>query len=281
VIFKDPLHVYRTPVGAQNANGNHYQNMSSQGANGGPYARASVGSASQAILAPIRPRPSPPILQNGVGIMQPVDAQGVPSDQYGLFGYTFDGQTFADSDLPPRMRQDLVQPENVYEKRRSMPGTGTLPQPGFGSLQNTKQQHGILGDSDSAIDIGYPGNSSAWLHSSISPAGPLSAAALPNLLHTGFNPGVDDHASQRPLDSLPQALFPPQSEQQFPEYWLNATPDTYQNPQWASLGLPGNQLQLSPETYRVHTNSISPTAYHGFQGVAQESSSMWNCLATS
>jgi hypothetical protein len=273
--------VYRPTVGAPNANGKHYQNMSSQGAHGGPYARASVGSASQAILAPIAPRPSPPLLQSGVGITQPLDAQGVPLDQYGLFGYSFDGQTFADSDLPPRMRQDPVQPGNVYEKRRSMPGTGIIPQPGFDLYQITKQQHGSLGDSDSGIDIGYPGNSSAWSYSSTSSAGPPLAAAFPNLPITGIYPTADDQAPHRPMGSLPQALLSPQSDQQFPECWPNATPDSYQNPQWASLGLHENQLQFSSEARREHINSINPTAYHGFQGVAQESDSMWECLATS
>jgi len=273
--------VYRPTISAPNANGKHYQNVSSRGATGAPYARASVGSASQAILAPIAPCPSPPVLHNGVGIMQPVDTQGVFSDQYGLLGYTFDGQTFADSDLPPRMRQDPAQPRNVYEKRRSMPGIGTMPHPGFGLLQNTKQQLGSLGDSDSGIDIGYLGNSSTWSHSSTSSAGPPLAVALPNLPMTGFYPAADDRASQRPLGSLPPTLLPPQPDQRTPVYWLNARPDSYQNPQWVSLGLHENQLQFSPEAQRVNTDSVNLSAYHGFPGVAQESSSMWECLVTS
>lgn len=267
--------MYRPTVGPPNANGKHYQNMLSQGVHGGPYARASVGSASQAILAPIAPRPSPPLLPNGVGITQLVDDHGVPMDQYGPFGYSFDGHTLADSDLPPRVHQDPVQPGNVYEKRRSMPGTITMPHPGFELLQSTKQQRGSLGDSDSGIDVGYPGNSSAWSHSSTSSAGPPLAAALADLPMTGIYPAADDQASQRLLGSLPQALILPQSDQQFPEYWPNATPESYQNPQWASLGLHENQLQFSPEAHRVHTASIPPTAYHGFQDLAQENSSMW------
>lgn len=266
--------MYRPTVGAPITNGRHYQNMLSQGVQGGPSARASVGSASQAILAPIAPRPSPPLLPNGVGITQPVEDHGVPVVQYGLFGYSFDEHTFADSDLPPIMHQDSVQPGNVYERRRSMPGTITMPHPGSGLLQNTKHQHGSLGDSDSGIDVGYPGNSSAWSHSSTSSAGPPLTAALPDLPMTGIYPAADDQASQRLLGSLPQALILPQSDQQFPECWLNATPESYQNPQWASPRQHEYQMQFSPEVHRVHTTSIPPSAYHGFQEVAQKNSSM-------
>lgn len=165
--------------------------MPPQGPNAGPFARASAGSASQAVLAPIAPRPSPPMLQNGVVVTPPAIGQGMPSDQYGLFGYTFDGQTFADSDLPPRMRQDPAQQENVYEKRQSVPGTNLGPQPAPGPLQRPKQQHGGMGDSDSGIDMGFPGFPSEWSHSSISSADPPVAATLPDQPITGMNSTTD------------------------------------------------------------------------------------------
>ena len=281
VVFKDPLSAYRPTVGATNGNGIHYQNMSSQEVGGGPFARVSAGSASQAVLPPIAPRPSPPSFQNGASAAPPVDAQGVPTDQFGLFGYTFDGQTFADSDLPPRMRQDLMQQGNPYEKRRSTLGAVTVPQHRLGSLQHLKHQHVSTGEGDIGIDMGYPRIPSEWSHSSTSSAGPPMAAAQPNQTAAGISPTTDEPALQKPVDLLPRALLPSQSDRRLPEQWLNTTPDSYQNAQWASFEPHDDQQQYGSGAHVVRADEISRTTWHDIQGAAQETFGMQQPSTTS
>ena len=90
---------------ATHGNGVHYQNIGAPNGLSGPSPRSQAGPANQFVLPPIAPRPSPPISQNGTTHSSVMDANGAPTDQYGLFGYSFDGRTFEESDLPPRMRQ--------------------------------------------------------------------------------------------------------------------------------------------------------------------------------
>ena len=243
--------------------------MSSQSISGAQFARIPPGSTNQAVLAPLAPRPSPPISQHGAPVEQSLGFQGLPADQYALFGYTFNGQTFADNDLPPRMRQGLTQQTNPYEKSRLGSQVRSVPHEGPQAQPHPKLQYVSTGDSDSGIDMGYPGSTSEVSHSSTSSAGPPMALTQhdPSSAETTHSTNIP--APPRRVDSLPQALFPPQADQQFSDCWINTTPDGYQNSQWESFGPHADQQQHGFEAYGVHASSTSPTVWHSGHGAPQ------------
>lgn len=273
VIFKDPVHAYHPPVGAASGHGNSYSTIPTQGASTGHFVRVSLGSSNPAVLAPIAPRPSPPIPQSGAGTAQPLDAQGTHNQQLGLFGYTFDGETFGESDMPPKIPRDQMQPPSLYEKGPPVSRTRSMPWNTFEAMQHPKFHHVSTGDSDSGIDMGCPGSSSEWSHSSTSSAGlPLTNPTIDQV--AGISPTIDDQAAPRGGTALPQALFPPRSDQQFPECWLNTTPESYQKSQLTSPGMQCRQQQCTAVTPEIQANSAITPTWQSFQGTAQATATM-------
>ena len=126
VIFKDPLGAYRPSVGITQSNGAHFHSATGQTGSNGSTTRVQHGSTSQTALPPIAPRPSPPIQQSGIGA-SPVVPQTSSAEQYGLFGYTFDGQTYGQA-FP-----ETGAPSSVLSKserqRSSLDDNNILPGP--------------------------------------------------------------------------------------------------------------------------------------------------------
>ena len=257
------MHAYRPTAGTTNGNSTQYQGLSTQSVSGAAYPRVSPGSTNQAILAPLAPRPSPSIAQHGVSIGQPLNVQAVPAEQFALFGYTFDGQTFADNDLPPRMRQGSVQQANGYERSRLGSGARATSLEGHHSQQHPKLQYVGTGGSDSGVDIGHLGSASQWSHSSLSSSGTPMAPTQPNQATANTIRGSANAAPSKKTNSLPQALFPPQADQQFPECWIDSTSDNCQNAPWTPGRANSYHEQHSSGVPAVHPHDISPTTWYG------------------
>ena len=262
-------------MGATNGNSNQYQAMSTQSVGGGPFPRISPSSTNQAILAPLAPRPSPPTLQHETSIEQPLDAHGLSNNQYALFGYTFDGQAFSENDLPPRMRQDQVPETKAYEESRPFDSrVGTVPLQGFQSLPHPTRQPISHGDSDSHIDVGHPACSSEWSYSSASSTGPPMLPAQPNQIPAGIGHAPNSLIPTKHVGSVPQDLFPPQSDQPLSEGWLNTSPDNYENASWTNFELYNDQQQYGSVPHGLQPSVVSPTVWYGMQGVPQEINGM-------
>ena len=262
-------------MGAAHGNGVHYQNLSSHGGLGGPPARVQVGPNSQVVLPPIAPRPSPPMLQNGTAPSPAMGEIGLLAAQYNLFGYTFDGQTFAESDLPPRMRQQTTQRELPYDHSQTTADAGRPHSDRFQPLHYPNQQSNIVLESGNGVDLGHLGHSSTWSQrSTASTGGPISQF---NQAQLGVSPTSEDQPLHKHA-SLPQALFPPHSDQQFPEHWLSQSHESYQTAPWDSIQVQNNTSRYSQDPRPVHPNDISPTSHQGFHGAVQDIARKWRAL---
>lgn len=249
--------MYRPDMGAAHGNSVHYQNISSQNRLGPQTARVQTGPANQFVLPPIAPRPSPPANQNGSYHSSIVDTNGLPTDQYGLFEYSFDGQTFAEGDIPPKMRQNGHQDyrHNGFQmtaavEKQCPDRSESMHYPHF---QNTFVEQGNGRD-----DMSHPAFTSEW-----PPSSTATTTGHFNHMQSGIIPTSEDHSPRKRLGSLPQALFPPHSDSQFPEHFLSMGANESQKAHWGSSQPHGDCHHFAD----VYQNSISPTSYQGFDGV--------------
>ena len=231
VIFKDPLGAYRPVAGNTQSSGAHFQSMSNQAEGNGSVLRAHSGITNQAALPPIAPRPSPPTQQNGMMQASPTVAQGSTAEQYSLFGYSFDGQTygqaFSECEVPASMPSDRQHQRNSFGSDLVSPKTESISKSRFGSMQQPELQHRTTGESDSGIDMTLTGYSS---HSSTSSSGPQTVSF--NAQTQDISPTTFDQPPRRSLDHPMEALFPHYVEQILPEQYSNPEQIYYSEKQW-------------------------------------------------
>ena len=209
-----------------------------------------------------------------------MDANGIFADQYSLFGYTFDGQTFAESDLPPRVRQQQTsQRELLYSHDQNTANEERPGQNRFQSMHHPDQPSNTVLQSGNGVDLDYPAYSSEWPHGSISSTGP-SVPQL-NQAQPTLSPQDDDPSPRKRLGSLPQALFPPYSDRQFPEHWLSQTHEGYEAAQWEPIQPQNNIYHYDQGTSEVHQNNISPTSPQELQGAVRDIAGKWRGIISS
>ena len=246
--------------------------MSNQSEGNGSVLRAHSGITSQAALPPIAPRPSPPTQQSGTIQASPVVAQGSTAEQYGLFGYSFDGQTygqaFSECEVPSSIASDRQHQRNSFGSDLVSPKTESLSKSRFGSMQQPKLHHRTTGESDSGIDMTLTGYSS---HSSTSSSGPPTipfSAQIQDISPTTF-----DQPPRRSLDHHIEALFPHYVEQILPEQYNNPEQVYYSERQWPSQTTTINQQPFAAADCHLPPDPLTTASYpesnvpsQGFQG---------------
>ena len=239
--------------------------------------RVQSASTSQAALPPIAPRPSPPIQQNVTGLPPAVVTQGPSAEQYGLFGYTFDGQTygqtFSETNVPSNTLLYSEQQRGSFDDNHVVVETESLPKSHLGSTQEPKLRHRTTGESDSGIDMTFAAYSS---HSSSSSSGPPTMPFVPQTQEVS-PPSIA--LPQRSLDPLPQALFPPHIDQIFPEQWRNVEHKNYTRWQWPSHPPSSENRPFVTVQAQLHPSEITPTTYHGIPTPIQGSTGKTSFLS--
>lgn len=195
--------------------------------------RAQSGSTSQATLPPIAPRPSPPMQQNVSVQPTQIVAQGSVPEQYSLFGYSFDGQTYgqalSDNDMSSNVLPQFQHQRSSSENDRVSPKTEGISKTRLGSVHQPELQHRSTGESDSGIDMSYTTYSS---HSSTSSNGLPTIPFNPQLQE--ISPTSFDQPPRRSVDQPMEALFPPYIEQMHHEQYNNPEQAYYSSRQWPS-----------------------------------------------
>lgn len=222
-------------MGVTQTNGAHFQNPIGHTGTNGSMLRVQSGPTGQAALPPIAPRPSPPIQQHGFGQAPPI-VPPAGSTEYGLFGYTFDGQTYGqavpDTEVPLTGRTVPEQHRNSFTNDSHIrPESHSLANGCHEFKQQPELQHRNTGESDSGIDMTFAGYSS---HSSTSSGGVPAIHFAPQTQEFGYTP--IDPLPRQSLDSLPQALFPPPppptNDVNYSEQWSNAGQQYHSKWQW-------------------------------------------------
>ena len=245
--------------------------MSNQAEGNGSVLRAHSGITSQAALPPIAPRPSPPTQQNGTIQASPTVAQGSTAEQYSLFGYSFDGQTygqaFSECEVPSSMPSDRQHQRNSFGSDLVSPKTESISKNRLGSMQQPKLQHRTTGESDSGIDMTVTGYSS---HSSTSSSGPPTVPFNPQIQDI---PTTFDQPPRRSLDHPMEALFPHYVEQLLPEQYTNHEQIYYSETQWPSHTSNIDQQRFAAASCHLPSDPLSTSSYpeltaplQGFQG---------------
>lgn len=246
--------------------------MSTQAEGNGSVLRAPSGMTSQAALPPIAPRPSPPSQQNGTMQASPTVAQSSAAEQYSLFGYSFDGQTygqaFSECEVPPSMPLDPQHQRNSFGSELVSPKTEGISTNCFGSMQQPKLRHRTTGESDSGIDMTLAGYSS---HSSTSSSGPPTVPA--NIQIQDTSPTTFDQPPRRSLDRPMEALFPHYVEHILPEQYSNPEQIYYSERQWPSHTSNIDGQPFAPADCHLPPDPLTTSTYpeltapsQGFQG---------------
>ncbi|KAL8795331.1 MAG: hypothetical protein Q9195_002201 [Heterodermia aff. obscurata] len=272
VIFKDPLGAYRPVAGNTQSSGAHFQSLSNQAEGNGSVLRAHSGISSQAALPPIAPRPSPPTPQIGTMQASPTVPQGSTAEQYSLFGYSFDGQTygqaFSECEIPSSMPLDRQPQRNSFGSDLVSPKTESMSKSCFGSMPQPKLQHRTTGESDSGIDMTVTGYSS---HSSTSSSGPPTVPL--NLQIQDISPTSLDQQPRRSLDHPMEALFPHYVGQILPEQYSNPEQIYYPENQWPSHASNIDRQPFAPVDCHLPPDTLNTASYpemtvpgQGYQG---------------
>ncbi len=144
--------------------------------------------------------------------MNTVMDQGLPGGLYGLSNFTPDGQPYSSSDLPPRMRQQLVPQGIPLDGRLVTPKTDISTRNLADSpLHPLFHHHPSTGESDSGIDVSFVGFQSDWSQSS--PSSSIAPNGYINGPTSGISPTVGDVTAQYWTDPAVQALFAAQVDQ--------------------------------------------------------------------
>lgn len=260
VIFKDPLGAYRPVSGSTQSSGAQFQSISSQTEGTGSVIRTQSGATSQAALPPIAPRPSPPIQQNGTVQAPSVISQGSTTEQYGLFGYSFDGQTygqaFSENEMPSHVPPNLQHQRSSFDHDRVSPKTESTSRSRLGSMQQPKLQHRSTGESDSGVDMTFAGYSS---HSPTSSSGPPAIPFYPQTQE--ISPITFDQPPRPSVDHPLDALFPPYIDQILPEQYHNPDHTYYAKGQWPFQPPNTDHHSFGTVDNQVHANPISRSGY--------------------
>ena len=263
---------YRPVAGNTQSSGAHFQSMSNQAEGNGSVLRAHSGITSQAALPPIAPRPSPPTQQTGTMQVSPTVAQGSTAEQYGLFGYSFDGQTygqaFSEREVPLSMPSERQHQRNSFGSDLVSPKAEDISKSRFGSMQQPKLQHRSTGESDSGIDMTVPGYSSHSSTSSSGPPIPPFHAQVQDISPTTF-----DQPPRRSLDHPMEALFPNYVEQILPEQYSNPEQIYYSERQWPLHSSNIDRQPFAAANCHLPPDPLSASSYpemttpiQGFQG---------------
>lgn len=137
--------------------------------------------------------------------------QRLPSGPYGSYGFTPDGESYSNSDLPLGMRQELVRQGTSFDRGLNTPNM----ERSIGCFTNSPsyppfQHHHSTGESDSGIDMNFLGFQPDWSQSS-----PSSTIAPSNFMHgptNGISPIAGDMTAQYGTDPTTQALFAARDE---------------------------------------------------------------------
>ena len=246
--------------------------MSNQAEGNGSVLRAHSSITSQAALPPIAPRPSPPTQQNGTMQASPTVAQGSTAEQYSLFGYSFDGQTygqaFSECEVPSSMPSDSQHQRSSFGSDLVSPKTESISKSHFGSMPPPKLKHRTTGESDSGIDMTLTGYSS---HSSTSSSGPPTVPFNPQV--QDISPTTFDQPPRRSLDHPIEALFPHYVEQILPEQYSKPEQIYYSERQWPSHTSNIDRQPFAAADCHLPPNPLITSSYpelntpiQGFQG---------------
>ena len=222
--------------------------------------RSQSGSTSQATLPPIAPRPSPPIPPNSSMQAPPTTVQKSSAELYGLFGYSFDGQTYgqncSENDLTSSTPSHLQHQQSSFDNDLVSPKTGSISKNRLGSMQQPKLQHTSTSESDSGIDVTFNEYSS---HSSASSSGPpINPFHLQN---QEINSSSFDQPHRSSMDHPLDALFPPNIDQILPEQYRNADQSYHSKGSWAPHPTDRSQPPFAMFDCHVQPSPISPTKY--------------------
>ena len=231
----------------------YFQPSSSQGENGGQFARQHVSSGNQIPLTIIAPRPSNPDERGAVQAMNVMMGQGSTGTAYGIPGFAPDGQPYTSRDLPPRMRQHHVRQGISFDGGLMTPKTEMFTGNFAESPSHPLFQHRqSTAENDNGIDVTYAGFQPDWSQSSPSSATvPTGYLDLPTNV---ISPTVNDTPAQFWTDPTIQALFAAQVDHLPQKTWQAAAQDKRHHeyatflPQQASQGYQRLDETLLPFT---------------------------------
>ena len=264
VIFKDPLGAFR-PSGSLHGMGSHLQSLATQGVDAARYGPSQLGTASQAPLPSLAPRPTQ-LEGHVMGRRKPTDTPHAATSQ------------FYQHDNPTRpMQQSFTgqkDPTNIG------PATTKLMQHQPEAALLAKLKTETPSEGDGSADLQYSRVPSEWSRGSGSSTTPSTAYSTQSITgYTSTGPQTDDKhlppvAFQSPLESAPLIHHEPwpkasdvkEHQQQWPTYLPPSDADRYtsthgsfetsdavQGPQlWVADGkLESSQAAKNPEHPRI------------------------------
>lgn len=253
VIFKDPLGAYRPSGSAAHESGSHFQPIATHNSLDPQHRQLQPRNVGQMPLPVIAPQPIQHEHQPWPG-MSPFAL--APPYQDEPQSRPFDVSRYTQRDLPPRMLQQIAQPNSSLDTSPVTPQTDRFAFPHTGM---PSQPHHP--DRDSGIDVSYPGLQSEWSYTTTSSVG------MPPPYHqtpTYHESPVSDAQGQTRAYSVPEGAHPTRSSPIQSAPW----PKEPEHDQFWSSGLPPDVLSrygplqsFTPATHDPGHVKLEPRGY--------------------
>lgn len=248
VIFKDPLNAFRPAVGPPSETSPRFHQFSNRDPATGQFTQ--LQSTSQVPLPVIAPRPSASDDFLGPNSTAGIAGYGISGESYNPYNYPYDTQQYTGNELNSNMQRSF-QPRAASQDEQD----AYIPDHGVANSSRSYPYSAFpklgAGESDSGIDMSYPGLSSQ----SSTPSNP-SLVVFSGHGRYGASPTKGTVSRPCESDVSPQILYPNPSSVVSPDLWPKPAPGGYHDP-WPSTisPQPVDALTLPAENTNITANN--------------------------